>query len=480
MSFLILRKPSAPPIGTLNHGDAITFSTPGTATLDVSTGSGDAAMGWDYGQDGPNVLNNMWTGGWPSAASNSIANMKNRSLPFQALGSSTMSGPTPNTLAIVAGCHHDVNVSNGGNAVSIWRTFTTRPFPFYDVVEYYWRQDPFWWYTAYPVQVIFTGIFTAGSPTFSIPGGVLPLGFTAGDTNAAFSSGGAFASSTQANPTFVTSVDAVAGTVTLNKPALLSVTQGGNSVTYVDRDENNKKHSISAGAISEPFTGNFWYTTNSVGGPKSNSAANSWATDQSFGVPQIPDQGGHGSSWGSCNNPANPLIGWIKSTLLLKWTTANTGFFRYYETDFSGNGQSRQVMNYAGPITYSGGSSVLELGGYARNQGAMGDKPGLVSPVAGAGTLHTQTQWRYFAELFSSRQLSSLARLYATNTPTFAGPGSGQMYEPQIPVGGSWNGGVFKGFYNKGNLAAGPVWFSFMDEVNGFNSPVNVGTAVSS
>lgn len=465
MPALIILSPAARTIGTLNHGDAISFNTP----LNVTTSA--ATQVFDQGQDGAGVMNAFWGGGWPNAASNSVANMKNRVGPFQALGSSTMNPPTPNTAAFLAACHYDINTSVGGNNAMLWTNYPAPTFPYFSYWSWYERDDPFWWYTSYPASIIFTATFTAGSSTFTVAT-PLPTGMTSGDGNQLFSLADAVFTSTQASPCTLQSADPATGICTMNKPALVSGVRGNNSISYSDRDENNKRFNLNASGDPTPYgSTNSWYTVLGPGTPKSNSAATSWANGEDNGVPAVPDQNGHSNSWGVSFNPANPSLGWVKKEYVYCWTSATTGFSRYFE-----NGLLR--ANYLGPTSYAGSQYVEAIGGYGRNQGLAGGagSKSLVSPIVTAGTPNTYTQWRYWGNIFYFRQQSTLARLYATNASSFSLAG-GVFSEPQP---GTFASGVYSGHYNKANLAAGPVTFWAVDEANPLTStPVQVGSAVS-
>lgn len=420
---------------------------------------------WDHGQDPVGTMNAGWGGGWPNTASNAVANIQNRQAPFQLLGSSTIVAPTPFTSKFLAGNHYDVNTGTGGNAVMAWIPAYTPPAAsWYTYMEAYEQHDPFWWFCAGPATIVYTGIYTLGQNTFSIQGGI-PAFFTTGDGNQLFSLSNTVFTSPQGDPCFITAVDVTNNIVTMNKTALVGGTFGLQSVAYGDRDENCKKFDYTANQSTPYATTKDWYTANNPNAPKSNSAPDSYALGQDLGVPANPDNNGHSSSWGASNNPTNPAKGWngwFKVFYAAKWSTGTDGFWQYGE--IAPNGVSRLIVNYSGPTLYSGLTSWGEsIGGYARNQGAMGLNPFLSSPASGAGVSGTFTQWRYYANAYYDRNPTTLARFYLTNSSTFTiGDGNPAEIQPYT----SWATGLVTVKINQGNLANGSGSLWYVDEAN--------------
>lgn len=439
--------------GTADVGTESGLMNGQTLTVTGSAfGTKSAPILWDHGQDGAGVMNAGWSGGWPSTSSDPIGNMKNRAAPFQALGSSTINGPHPFTSVFLAGCHHDVDVSNGGNAVMAWRTYATPQAPYYSYWSYYYRHDPNWWFTALPTNVSFKGTVTSGSNV--ITGVTPPAGLTTGDEGGVYGTG-------IPNGTSITDVGTDTVTLSANATSSGSVTI---DVTYSDRDENTKLWNLNTNQTT-PYGVNSWYT-NEWGQGKSNTAALTLSTDTIAGVPAIPDHNGHNNYWQSMLNPADPANGWIKVEIIIGFASADTGTFRILENN-------ALVMDYAGPTTYDATTTVEAIGGYARNQGAVGRK----TPYVSTGASGTFTQFRYYADSFNDRQTTGLGRIVATNAATYT-LGSGVTTEIQPWT--SWSDESVTLTFNKGKLASGPVYFWFVDEANGVTTPVLVATKTAS
>ncbi len=456
-------------VSSLNNGDSFIVIPPGGSVTAFPARSAQVPIIWDHGQDAAGTMNAAYGGGWPNGASNSVANMQNRAAPFQALGSTSISGPTPFTSKFLAGCHYDVNVSNGGNAAMVWppayAPSAQGGSTWYSIFEGYGLHDPNWWYAQGLSAYTYTATYVAGQNTFSIQGGI-PSGFTTGDSNQLFSLNNTAFVSSQASPCNIVSVDSINNIVTMNKTALVSGTFGLQSVAYGNRDENVKKSNAFANSAS-PYSGLDWYNTNAPGAPKTNTAGDSYAMGQFNGVPANPDNTGHSSSWGASNNPANPNKGWrggwYKWGYAAKWSSGTDGWFKYWE--IAPNGISRLIIDYHGPTMYSGTLSSWgeAIGGYSRNQGAMGMNPFLTSAVQGAGVMGTFTQWRYFGNIYYDRAAATLSRFYLTNSPTFT-IGDGNLAEIQPYTSYSPISATL--VVNKGNLASGTGYCWFVDEAN--------------
>jgi hypothetical protein len=435
--------------------------------------SGSRPTAWDYGQAGPGVLDSQWTGGWPNACAVSDCNIFNRAGPFTssgaAAGSSTIPSPTPYTANFIAGCHGGINASNGGNNVMFWKKYTTPAFPYYSIWSYYQRYDPNWWFTTWPGLVTFNGTATSGNNV--ITGVNFPItGLTVGDSNNDVNDS-FFGGTTFANNTKITAVDTVLNTITCSNNALVTRTaQFG--VVYTDRDENVKTWDYSTPGTT-PYDSNSWYGNNQGGVTKSNTASATYVSGISGSPtrPQYPDNNGHNNFWHPINNQTNPNIGWYKVDIVAKWDSSTTGFFRIYETDLSGNGIADTAINFSGANAYPaqvGTTTGESIGGYARNQGYVG-QIGLITPLTTTGAVNTQTQWRYFGNIYFDVQPSSLGRFYLTNSSTFT-MGGGQVAEIQPYT--SWSDSSVILVCNKGNLTSGAVRLWFVDEANGVNTPV--------
>lgn len=453
---------SLPTGGAFSNGDALIATLPaGLSSFGVRTTS--TPVLWDPGNSAPGTMSNQYGGGWPNACSNPLGNMTNRAGPFQALGSSIIQSPTPYTPNFLAGNHLDVNVSNGGNAVMWWIPSYSFAVPVYSYAEGYEMHDPNWWYCAGSANYTYTGIYVAGSNQFSIQGGV-PFGVTIGDDNQLFSLNNTVFVSSQASPCKISAVDAVNNIITMTKPALVSGTFGLQSIVYDQRDENDKKLNFYGDSVSPYPSTKSWYTTNAVNNPKSNIGTDAYTLGQFNGIPINPDNNGHSSAWGASNNPSNPNKGWrggwFKWAYAAKWSTGTDGFLRYWE--IAPNGVSRLIVNYSGPNAYTAGTWGEAIGGYARNQGAMGLNPFLSSPVQGAGVMGTYTQWRYYGNNYYDRDLNQLGRFYLTNSSTYT-IGDGNPAEVQPYIG--WAPSTVPLVVNKGNLLSGPANLWFVDEV---------------
>jgi hypothetical protein len=211
-----------------------------------------------------------------------------------------------------------------------------------------------------------------------------------------------------------------------------------------------------------PYGVNSWYT-NEWGQGKTNTAPLTLSTDTIGGVPAIPDRNGHNNYWKTMLNPADPANGWIKVEIIIVFTSDDTGSFKIYENNVL-------VMDYAGPTTYASTSTVEAIGGYARNQGAVGRK----TPYNSTGAPGTFTQFRYYADSFNDRQTTGLGRVIATNASTYTVGASSIAAEIQPWT--SWADGSVTITFNKGKLTSGPVYFWFVDEANGASTPVLVAT----
>lgn len=451
-----------PPGAGLSNGDSL-IVTPAGGVASFLARTNQVPIVWDNGQAPVNTLLNQWGGGWPSAASNSVANLQNRTGPFQSLGSSVIQTHTPYAQRFLAGNHYDINNTSGGNNVMVWPPSYVPPgATFYSYMEGYELHDPHWWYCQGQTSYVYTATYVAGSNQFVIQGGI-PAGFTTGDSNQLFSLNNTAFVSSQASPCNIVAIDVPSATVTMNKTALVTGTFGLQSVAYGNRDENVKKLNSFANSGS-PYSGLDWYTTNAPGAPKTNTGGDAYALGQFAGVPANPDDNGHSSSWGACNNPANPNKGWrggwFKWARAAKWSSGTDGFYKYWET--APNGVSRLIVDYAGPTMYNGVSLWGEaFGGYSRNQGAMGMNPGLTSPVQGTGIFGTYTQWRYYGNGYYDRQVTTLGRFLLTNSPTYV-IGDANLAEPMPYTG--WAPGQTSVVINKGNLAAGPGYVWYVDE----------------
>jgi len=102
----------------------------------------------DFGTAADNTLDSQWSNGQPNAASNSYANLKNRSFNGSGIFANTLSGSNiarPHAFAakVLAGCHLDLNNGNGGNNVMPWIDFT-KVNGSYLTGSYYVRNDPAW------------------------------------------------------------------------------------------------------------------------------------------------------------------------------------------------------------------------------------------------------------------------------------------------------------------------------------------------
>lgn len=464
------------------HQLILTVPAPSGVTYPAKTGT----MKWDIGAAPVGTIDPQWSGGWPSAATDPLGNMQNRDAPFQYSGSATVIGPTPYVSRFLAGNHWGINQgAQGGNGCNFWTGYTKpngASGDYYSYWCYYNLYDPNWWYTTYPTTVVWTGVFTAGDPVVHFPSG-LPFALTGGDGNAIFSgAGGAFQSYTQANPTIISGYDTVANTITMNKGALLTGTFGGNVASYTDRDENLKQWTMSVGVTEPDPVTTSWYATNSAGGPKNNTSHGQLSTDQSAGVPQSPDNNGHGLFWSTHNNFSDPNNGWrggwVKVELVAKWSVGSTGFFRQYETNIGPNALNGLMMNYSGITSYTGTVAAESIGDYARNQGAMGEKV-LITPIQGAGTLGLHTQWRYFGNAKYDQQVNNLARWYLSNTFPFT-LGDGTLTECFKWISNTGANATIQ--TDVGNLNLGAGFISYVDEANGigitFNGVLPVVTPV--
>jgi hypothetical protein len=168
---------------TWHHGDVITLTLP--AGL-ASFGSKKAQTPdiYDFGQDGPGVLNNAYSNTCPYlfTGANAQWNITNRMVPFW--GSSNVlpiNAPDPYTKVISAGCfaayfQESIPPDTGQNAAGMFVTLTNwwnpgaAPFNMptdsvWSVHEWYMGYGPDGWNFAAPFSYQFTGTFTAGSPT---------------------------------------------------------------------------------------------------------------------------------------------------------------------------------------------------------------------------------------------------------------------------------------------------------------------------
>jgi hypothetical protein len=476
-SFIIV---PAPPAG-FNHGDLLTLTGGPYGTKSGSTPTLD-----DHGQDGAGATNGAWAGLWPNSATDPTANLKNRTAPFQALGSSTMNGPDPFTTTFLAGNHYE-GLAHSGNQVMAWLAYTPPAQPWYSYWSWAQRQDQRWWYAIGPSQQYFTGTLTNGSNVITAVSS-----FTNVQIGATLQGTGVFHN-------FVTTITAVnpgAGTVTMSDPATAAATGAPTQVValYAGRDNNNKGFNFSNNATpydSGHSPSESWYpsigdfaNTGSAGAntlavfnvPNSNTdtrCKTSLNDDGGFrpanpttGALQNPDQNGHGTGWAASNNPADVTKGeagtaWVKAEIVAKWTTASDGYFRYYENNVL-------IVNYSGPTVYSSlVATVCEaLGGYARNIGPV--PADTANYQSTGGTVGTYTQWRGLAKVLCDRQTTGLGRFVMTNSASYV-PGDGNVAETQPYTGYGNLSSTIR--VRKGNLNAGTAHLWFVDEANGVATP---------
>jgi hypothetical protein len=452
--------------GGISNGASVTI-TGGP----FGTKSGSSPSIWDHGQDGAGVLNAGWSGAWPNAAGNSIANTINRAQPFQALGSSTINGPHPYTTTFLAGNHYQSGAFAGNNVMP-YVAFSTPALPYYSYWSWYTRDDPQWWHSIAPFEINFTGTLASGNNVITAISSFTWLDSTY--IGASISGTGIPSSSS------ITAINSGAGTITINNNVTANGAQALLAI-QVGFDNNNKRYDFSAASTPYDTSVGNWYLTyadyRGVGNfqfshPTSNTdlTAKNGILDDTGGALTNPDQNGHNAFWRDGNNPTNVSEGvggngWQKSELLIKWTTATTGYVKYFENNtYLGGGLL--VVDYAGKTIYTGITSASEsIGGYSRRQGVV---PADTTHYLSTGTAGTYTLWRYYADVYYDRQTTGQARFVMTNSATYV-LGDGNIVEIQPYT--AWANGSVTLTINKGNLSSGTAKIWFVDEVNGVSTP---------
>jgi hypothetical protein len=212
-------------------------------------------------------------------------------------------------------------------------------------------------------------------------------------------------------------------------------------------DDNLKLWDFSLG--SEPYNQYNWYINWNDGPHNAVSATSFGWTDDGVGAApplsslQDPDQNGHNSFWGG--GGVNPMSGWAKVEIEIKYTNANDGYIKMWE-----NGVLQ--MNYLGSTDkYSGTSRSESIGGFARSR--------------------STNNWRYFAEVYLDY---TPARVVLANNPTLS---LATIVENQIPT--AWSNTSITFVINLGRFTTGQTAYVFVITPSGVpdgpGRPVTVG-----
>lgn len=218
----------------------------------------------------------------------------------------------------------------------------------------------------------------------------------------------------------------------------------------IPADNNYKVWDYAKDAPYSPIAAN-WYdsstncTTNTDYMQHAINDDGAGSADQSL---NFPDQNGHLGYWNEAINPFNPGAGWIKSIMVFRWNSDNTGRMQTYEVDrtnYLGGGAGVKLMiDYLGRTDGLQGTARSEgLGGYTRNYGVA-------------------TNWRYFHDVYYDRDLSNDGFWCLTNNATFA---SSTIVEPQPYT--AWADGSVTLIANGGLLTSGLVHLHYRSVVNG-------------
>lgn len=116
--------------GTLTHGSSLTITGSSFGTKAVA-----APTVWDNASG--TTITTLWTGGWPSTASNSLYNLAYRTV------TNGVAMPHSRISKYMTGAHGESGASGGDNVMA-WKGRTGVTFPAYTYLSWYYRQDPSW------------------------------------------------------------------------------------------------------------------------------------------------------------------------------------------------------------------------------------------------------------------------------------------------------------------------------------------------
>ena len=484
------KAPSVPlilPVGSsgYSNGTVLTVTPPGGALTAFGTKSGNAPTQVDFGQDGTGNINAGYGSHGPSGftGANLVYNMQNRAAPFQAGGSSIINGPHPYCNTFLAGCSA-WNFGQGGasnTGEQIWvsnnhvpNTFT---YPYYQTRSYYTRDDPYWWFVPDADTIDgLTATLTNGSNQIVITAGTLTGLATNGTTNFETNRGTATdISQGIGTASVITGLNGSTITISDN----FTGPTGSYSSCFTSNslaDNNNKTWDLCQGTSIYQGNGEEYDQYISFFGHQTIGATTYTHPHSNSDVSTVTIQGNNQfpspaftspfGNYSAVLNPANPantcngnVVGWKQVTHVVCWTSATSGYFKWYENN-------SLVLSYAGPTmwsTFAFSNTVAEsIGGYRRNYGPTGTYAGYVS--ANPNGNGQTTQWNYLAQMYLDLQQSGLARLVLSNSSSWAPGNAGAWGEPQ-PYS-AWSPASITYTVNKGNLAAGQAYLWYVDEAN--------------